>query len=350
MYKNVKPKKSLTFLEPDSGNEKYFQTKNWYIINDQNNGQYQDTSTIKFNTEVIKPNLCDYGDAYILVTGNAKIINGRNINTRFCFKNTPFRRSVLHLNDTHIKAAENLNLEMKHYYLIEYSDDYQDTVGYLYQFKRDEQPFDDNEVNIVDITTANSSSFKYKSSLINRSDTQDDGDGIGANDEIFKNVQIPVPLKYISSFFRSLELPLINTKLNLELSWTKNCLLINIVTNENTPFQITKTELYVHVVTLNTNDNKKLNYLLSKGFKRSVFWNEYKSKIETHTSDANNLKRILLDSSFQGVNRLFVLSYLYHGGVNAIDINSKTKYVLPRENLTKFNVLIDGRNFYDQLI
>ena len=185
--------------------------------------------------------------------------------------------------------------------------------------------------------------------MIDRSATEDGAADANAY-RIFENVQIPVPSKYISSFFRSLELPLINTKLNLELSWAKNCILINVATSNDTSFQITKTELYVPVVTLNTNDNKKLSDLLSKGFKRSVFWNEYKSKIETHTADANNLKRISLDSSFQGANRLFVLSYLNDGGVNATDMNSKTKYVLPKVNLTKFNVLNEDRNFYDQPI
>ena len=81
-----------------------------------------------------------------------------------------------------------------------------------------------------------------------------------------------------------------------------------------------------------------------------MFWNEYKSKIETHARENNNLKRISLDSSFQGVNRLFVLAYDVETVNEIIDMNSKTKYALPRTNLTKFNVLIDGRNFYDQPI
>ena len=116
--------------------------------------------------------------------------------------------------------------------------------------------------------------------------------------------------------------------------------------NDTNTFQITKTELYVPVVTLNTNDSKKLSDLISKGFKRSVFWNEYKRKLETHTEDDDNLKRILLDSSSQGVNRLFVLAY---DGATT-HMNSPRRYTLPRVKLTKFNVLIDGRNFYDQSI
>ena len=167
--------------------------------------------------------MCDYPDAYILLTGDVKIIGG-NVNSRFCFKNTPVSRSVLHLNDAHIETAENLELVMKHYNLIEYSDNYQDTVGSLYQFKRDEQPLNVNN-NIIDVTTDNSSSFKYKSSLLT-----------GLNAEVtaavgtvpayitLKNAQILVPLKYISSFFRSAEVRFINSKLHLELSWEKKML------------------------------------------------------------------------------------------------------------------------------
>ena len=120
-----------------------------------------------------------------------------------------------------------------------------------------------------------------------------------------------------------------------------------------TTFQIAKTQLYVSVVTLNTADNTKLNKLLETSFKRSVFWNEYKSKIQTVTQEQNdnNFIRILLDSSFQGVNRLFVM------GFNNIDNDPNQgrrddhrKYFLPRVEIKNCNVLIDGRNFSDQPI
>ena len=62
----MESQKIINFLEPDNENEKYFQTRKWYIINDQNNGQYQENTTIKFNTEVIKPGLYHYADPYIL--------------------------------------------------------------------------------------------------------------------------------------------------------------------------------------------------------------------------------------------------------------------------------------------
>ena len=124
------------FLGTDD-NDKKFETKKWYIINDQNNGQYDESTTIKFNTEVIKSSLCDFGDTYILVTRNVKIEGGAE-NTPICFKDpSPFTRSVINLNETHVETAENLQLVIKHYNLINYSDNYQDTVSSLYQFKRD---------------------------------------------------------------------------------------------------------------------------------------------------------------------------------------------------------------------
>ena len=117
-----------------------------------------------------------------------------------------------------------------------------------------------------------------------------------------------------------------------------------------TKFQVTKTELYVPVVTLKTSDSFKLTKLLSKGFKRSVFWNEYKSKIQTVTQTRNNnSKRILLHSSFQGVNRFFVMGFNSNNN-SIVERNSYRKYFLPRVDIKTYNVLIDSRNLCDQPI
>ena len=108
--------------------------------------------------------------------------------------------------------------------------------------------------------------------------------------------------------------------------------------------------MYVPVVTLSTKDNENLAKQL-KVFKRSVYWNEYKSKIETKTADDNNVIRFPLDASFQRVNRLFVLAFdNTENGNKKVDRDSHRKYVLPRVDITNYNVLIDGGNFYDQLI
>ena len=102
-------------------------------------------------------------------------------------------------------------------------------------------------------------------------------------------------------------MPFISCIIQLELNWTKNCVMSSVA--EVTAFQITSTKLYVPIVTLSTKDNVNLIKQLNKGFIRSVYWNEYKSKIETKTADNNNVTRFPLDASFQGVNRLFVLAF-----------------------------------------
>ena len=109
--------------------------------------------------------------------------------------------------------------------------------------------------------------------------------------------------------------------------------------------------MYGPVVTLSTKDNVNLTKELNEGFKRSVYWNEYKSKIETKTADNNNVTRFLLDAYFQGVSRLFVLAFgNTENGNKMVERDSHRKYFLPRVDITNYNVLIDGRNFYDQPI
>ena len=119
MYKN----KNTKNYESDNENLK-FQTRKWHIISDQKNSQYgkgdENDSTIKFNTEVIKPYLIDFSDEYILVTGNIAFVGGGN-NTKGCFKNcTPFTRWVTHLNDERVETAENLDLIMNLYNLVRF--------------------------------------------------------------------------------------------------------------------------------------------------------------------------------------------------------------------------------------
>ena len=98
--------------------------------------------------------------------------------------------------------------------------------------------------------------------------------------------------------------------------------------NRGATLQITSTKLYVPIVTLSTKDNVNLTKQVNEGFKRSVYWNEYKSKIETKTADNNNVRRFPLDASFQGVNRLFILCYnnSTDGNANKVERDSHRKY------------------------
>ena len=113
------------------------------------------------------------------------------------------------------------------------------------------------------------------------------------NNEIIKNATIAVPLEYLSNFWRSFEMPLINSKVELKLKWKKYCVLSaadvdNVNANSNNViFTINDTKLYVLVVTLSAKDNQKLSKLLSNGFERSGCWNEYKAKRENKKQQMN---------------------------------------------------------------
>ena len=335
--------KIINLLDKIDTDSKHFATKKWYIINDENNTNYgvdKDTGannpdTIKYATRVLKSNLCDYAEVYILIDGTIRAA-AANANTRLALKNcAPFTKCNLEINDEHVDTAENLDLTMPMYKLIEYSDNYQDSSATLYQHKRDEPPENDA---VADLTADNSSSLKYKISLL--------GNLVVANNITRINVKVVVPLKYLSNFFRSLEMPLINCKIKLNLTRKKECVLST--DNGNAVFIINDTKLYVPVVTLSKEDNKYFIEQQNKGFQRSIYWNEYKTKEINENADANVFKYINLDPSFQGVNRLFVMAY--NRANNQPTRNGQRKYYLPRIDLDKYNVIIDGRNFYDNPI
>ena len=140
--------------------------------------------------------------------------------------------------------------------LIEYSDNYAKTTGSLWQYFRDKS----NDV------LRNSKSLKSKIKTTGKT----------PNDDNEKDVEIMVPLKYLSNFWRTLKMPLINCEVNLILTWSSACVITN--SNGAGTFEITDTKLYVHVVTLSTQENTKLFQQLKSGFKRVINWNKYLSK------------------------------------------------------------------------
>ena len=135
---------------------------------------------------------------------------------------------------------------------------------------------------------------------------------------------------------------LINCKIKLNLTWKKECVLSNQA--GDAVFIINDTKIYIPVVTLSKEDNKDFIELQNKGFQRSIYWNEYKTKEINENADAN----VNLDPSFQGVNRLFAIAY--NRANDQPTRNGQRKYYLPRISLNKYNVIIDGRNFYDNPI
>ena len=142
-------------------------------------------------------------------------------------------------------------------------------------------------------------------------------------------------------------MPLINCKIKLNLTWKKECVLSTAA--NDAVFIINDTKLYVPVVTLSKEDYKYFIEQQNKGFQRSIYWNEYKTKGQTENADANAVKYINLDSSFQGVKRFFLMAYS-KADDNQATRNGQRKYYLPRIDLKIYNVIIDGRNFYDNPI
>ena len=291
----MESQKIINLLDSNNNESQKFATKRWYIINYQNTGNNaygdgEDGTTIKFETEVIKPNLCDYSDAYILVTGNTQ---NKSANSVVAFKNcAPFLTCDVTINDEHVENAEDLDIVLPMYNLLEYSNNYQDSTGRLYQFKRDEPP-DDNS-NVANNTTG----LVYKSKLIS-----------GTDDNNVNNVKLVVALKYVSNFFRSLEMPLVNCKIDLELTWHKDCMIssVDAAAGQVVSFMITNTKLYVPIVTLSTKGNSNLTKQLNEGFKRTIYWNQYVSKPFTEqAANKTGITRFPLDAVFQGVNRLLL--------------------------------------------
>ena len=152
-----------------------------------------------------------------------------------------------------------------------------------------------------------------------------------------------VPLKFLSNFWRPFEMPLINCELNLILTWSANFVIVSTNNaNQGATYAINETKLYVPVVTLSTQYNVKLLQLKS-GFKRTIKWKKITSKLELLRQNRN--WNDLVESSFQGINRPFVLSF----EIDAQRISSK-RYCIPNVEIKVYDVVIDGNNFFEQPI
>ena len=240
---------------------------------------YSPNKQIRFKTAMLRSSSCDYSDAYILVKGNITVNNtaadgaaANNTNKKVIFKNcAPFTNCISKINNTQIDNAEYIDIVMPMYNLIEYSDNYSKTSGSLWQYCK-EIPAVNDDGDIVDFNGANATdSFNFKAKITGQTD--DDGE--------INNVEIMVPLKYLSNFWRTLEMPLINCEIELILTWSRNSVIISTgVANQIPTFTITEKNLYVPVVTLSTHDNAKLLTQSKWGFKRTISWNKYLPKPE----------------------------------------------------------------------
>ena len=243
----------------------------------------------------------------------------------------PFTNSISEINNTQIDNAKDIDIVMPMYNLIEYSDKYAKTTGSLWQYCVQAR---NNNNQIANFATNNlTDSFNFKVKFTGKTD-----------DNRTKDVEIIVPLKYLSNFWRTLEMPLINCEVNLIFTWSSTCVLVATnIENQNATFEITDTKLYVPVVTLSTPENTKFLQQLKSGFKRRINWNKYLSKPELLAQNPN--LNHLVEPSFQGVNRLFVLAF-----ENDNDRTSDDQYYLPTVEIKDYNIMINGENVFDQPI
>ena len=290
---------------------------------------------------MLKSSLCDYSDAYILVKGTITIAGAGadaaarqadERNKAVIFKNcAPFINCISEINNTQIDNAKDIDIVMSMYSLIEYSDHYAKTTGSLWKYFRDDNGDGDN----IDIE--DSKSFKSKVKITGKTPNNDNE----------KDVEIMVPLKYLSNFWRTLEMPLINCEVNLILTWSSTCVITN--SNGAGTFAITDTKLYVPVVTLSTQENTKFLQQLKSGFKRIIDLNKYLSKPELLAQNPN--LNHLVEPSFQGINCLLFINWLFVLAFeNDDDRTAHNSYYLPTVEIKDYNIMINGENFFDQPI
>ena len=253
------------------------------------------------------------------------------------------------------------------YNLLDYSKNYSKTPGSLWNYYREELTYDGNDNNGPNNNVINSKSFKYKASIT--------GSTYNVNDDIIncdpdmsgkiKDFEIAVPLKYLSNFWRTLDIPVINCEVSLTLTWPVNCVINSLekrlvtaaqgdipAVYDNSPigalFDITDTKLYVPVITLSDENDNKLLEQLNTGFKSAIKWNKYRSEMSNQAQ--NNNLNYLIRSTFTNVNRLFVLSFKNEHGNDdeneSVRISFK-KYYVPKVEVKDFNILIDGKPSFE---
>ena len=333
-----------------------FVTRQYVKVNSLSN-MYNENKSIRFKTPMLRSNLCDYSDAYILVKGTITVNGVANgveneilrRNRPFILKNNaPFVSCMTKINNEFIEDADDLDIVMPMYNLLEYSKNYRKTIGSLYNYYRDKLSDDNNPDNFPNTNVVNSETFKNK--IIGNTYNVTAGNGrLGT-----KKIELAIPLKYLGNVWRALNIPLISCEVFLKLKWNKHCERTSLEqrqtdagppvvngTTTGTRLAINDCKLYVPVVTLSKDDEIKLLTNLKSGFKREIIWNKYRSQMTTEA--INNNLNILIDPTFTNVNRLFVLAY---GQVNN-DRQSFSRFYLPNVMVKDYNVVIDKLAFFD---
>ena len=335
-----------------------FVTREYVIVNSLLN-TYNENKSIRYKTPMLRSNLCDYSEAYILVKGTITVngvVNGveneivRRNRPLILKRNAPYVSYITRINGKLIEDADDLDIVMSMYHLLEYSKNYRKTIGSLYNYYKDELSDDNNPNNFPNTNVVNSETFKYKNKIIgNTYNVTAGNDRLGT-----KKIKLAIPLKYLGNFWRALNIPLISCEVFLELKWNKNCVITSLEerqvdagaplvngTTTGATFAINDCKLYVPVVTLSKDDEIKLLTNLKSGFTREIIWNKYRSQMTTEA--INNNLNILIHPTFTNVNRLFVLAY----GQDNNDRQSFSRFYLPNIMVKDYNVIVDKLVFFD---
>ena len=274
---------------------------------------YNENKSIRFKTPMLRSDLRDYSDVYILVKGTITVTapgvnnNANNIRDKrnrplILKNNAPFVSCITRINGELIEDADDLDIVKPIYNLLEYSKNYRKTIGSLYNYYRDELSDDADDNNFHNIKVVKSEAFKYKNKIIgNTYNVNADDDGYDVNKNGTQEIELAIPLKYLGNIWRALNIPLISCEVSLELKWNKNCVVTSLeerevdagppVVRDNAPTGATLTindcKLYVPAVTLSKDDEIKLLNNLKSGFKREIIWNKYRSQMTTEAINNN---------------------------------------------------------------
>ena len=307
-------------LGSESENLSKFVTIEYVRVNSLSNMNNENKS-IRFKTHILRSDLCDYARAYILVNGTITVTGNhprdRQNRPLILKNNAPFISCITRINGELIKDAEDLDILIPMYNLLEYSKNYKKTIGSLYNYYGNELS-DDND-NFDNIKVVNSKAFKYKNKIIGNTYNVDStiipaaggarvaNPDYDANNSGKKSIELAIPLKYLGNFWRALNIPLISCEVSLELKWNKNCVITSIQREINlvggiieasigASLTINDCKLYIPVVTLSKDDEIKLLTNLKSGFTREIILNKYRSRVSTEAT--NNNLNILIDPTF----------------------------------------------------
>ena len=352
-------------LDSESENLSKFVTRDYVKVNSLSN-TYNENKSIRFKTPMLRSDLCDYTGAYILDNGTITVAGNqprdRQNKPVILKNNAPFVSCITRINNELIEDADDLDIVMPMYNLLEYSKNYRKTIGLLYNYYRDELNDDANLNNFANNNVISSNSFQYKNKIIGNTYNVDStvpaaggarvaNPNYVANNSGEKNVELAIPLKHLGKFWRALDIPLISCEVSLELKWNKNCVITsqqigvnldggNNAAPTNARLAINDCKLYIPVVTFSKDDEFKLLTNLKSGFTREIIWNKYRSKMTTEAINHN--LNILIDPTFTNVNRLFVLVYQ-----TADDRQSFSQFYLSKVMVKDFNIIIDKLAFFD---